>query len=41
VSVACSNSAILVSCQSSLPSRNGEFAPIASWIPDTAWEAFQ
>ena len=41
VSVACSNSAIRVSRHSSLPSRNGELAPSASWTPAIACEAFQ
>ena len=33
VSVACSNSVILVSCHSSRPNRNGEFAPSATCTP--------
>ena len=41
VSVACSNSAIRVSRHSSLPKKNGEFAPTASWTPAIAWAAFQ
>ena len=41
VSVACSNSAIRVSRHSSLPNRNGELAPTASWMPAMAWDAFQ
>ena len=41
VSVACSNSAIRVSRHSSLPKKNGELAPMASWMPAMACEAFQ
>ncbi len=41
VSVACSNSAIRVSRHSSLPKKNGELAPTASWTPAIAWAAFQ
>ena len=41
VSVACSNSAMRVSRHSSLPKKNGEFAPTASWTPAIAWAAFQ
>ena len=41
VSVACSNSAIRVSRHSSLPNRNGEFAPSASWTPAMLCAAFQ
>ncbi len=39
--MACSNSAIRVSAQSSLPKKNGELAPTATWIPAIAWAAFQ
>jgi hypothetical protein len=41
VSVACSNSAMRVSRQSSLPRKNGEFAPTATWMPAMACAAFQ
>src|SRR5947208_2909339 len=41
VSVACSNSAILVSAHSCLPNRYGEFAPSATCSPAMACEAFQ
>ncbi len=41
VSVVCSNSAIRVSRHSSRPKKNGEFAPIAIWIPAIACAAFQ
>src|SRR6185437_1295608 len=41
VSVACSNSGILVSRHSSLPRKNGAFAPSATWTPAIAWAAFQ
>ena len=41
VSVACSKSGIRVSRHSSLPSRYGEFADTASWMPAIAWAAFQ
>ncbi len=41
VSVACSNNAIRVSRQSSLPRKNGEFAPIATCMPAMACAAFQ
>ena len=41
VSVACSNSAILVSAHSRLPNRYGELAPIATCGPAMACEAFQ
>ena len=41
VSVACWNSVIRVSRHSSRPNRNGALAPTATWIPDTAWAAFQ
>ncbi|GAA3414384.1 hypothetical protein GCM10018952_34690 [Streptosporangium vulgare] len=41
VSVACSNSGILVSCQSLRPNRNGELAASATWGPAMAWAAFQ
>ena len=41
VSVACSNSVILVSCHNRLPNRNGELAASATWTPAIAWAAFQ
>ena len=41
VSVACSNSVILVSCHSRLPNRNGEFAASATCTPAMDWAAFQ
>ena len=41
VSVACSKSGMRVSLHSSLPSRNGELADTATWMPAMAWAAFQ
>ena len=38
--MACSNSAIRVSRHSSRPKKNGELAPIATWIPAIACAAF-
>ena len=41
VSVDCSNSGMRVSRHSSLPRKNGELAPTATWTPAIAWAAFQ
>ena len=41
VSVACSNSGMRVSRQSSLPKKNGELPASASWTPAIACAAFQ
>ncbi len=41
VSVACSNSVILVSCHSCLPNRYGELAASATCTPAMDWAAFQ
>ena len=41
VSVACSNRAMRVSRQSSLPKKNGELAAMATCGPAIAWAAFQ